>query len=54
MTAEPELRDDQTFDVADRVCPDCGGPIEPDAAPGKPAPVCGPCYEVYVHNAGRW
>lgn len=54
MTAEPEMRADPNVELVDRSCPDCGGPLEPDTAPAKPAPVCNACYEVYVHNAGRW
>lgn len=37
----------------ERLCHDCGSPIEADVEADKPFLVCRPCYEAPVENAGR-
>ncbi len=49
MTAQPEPIDGLWVNDVDRLCPECGGPIED----GPTFRICQGCYDAYVDNAGR-
>ncbi len=53
MSAQPEPRSTEQLAAADQACPDCGGPIEAEAAADDPFFICRSCYDAYVDNAGR-
>jgi hypothetical protein len=50
---QPEPMETEWIDRVDRLCPDCGRPIEAPAATQEPFRICRACCDAYVEKAGR-